>query len=147
MSHLEWVEIPKQQRLTKGIKHAFFTNKECNEIIIPCLRGVNVMTLKSYEKRFAYGSSHVTSVLIRNCRDWNVPAQSVVGNTVQEGAQEALYLYTHLGNTRVNTLLRGGIMFINGGFFDKAYFVCPTLESYYATLTWLKELGKLLKPL
>lgn len=147
MSHLEWMEVPTHHRLSKGAKHAFFTNHQYNEITIPCLRGENTMSLRAYEKRFAYGSGHVTSVLIRNCRDWNVPAQSVVGNTVQEGAQEALYLYTHLGNTRVNTLLRGGIMFINGDFFDKAYFVCPTLESYYATLTWLKELGKLLKPL
>lgn len=146
MKHLEWSEVPKKFRLLKGVKHAFFTNHAYNEIIIPELRGQNVMSLKSYEKRFAYGNGHVTSVLIRNCRDWNVPAESVIGNTPFEGEQDVVCFYTSEGFIRVKTLLRGGILFLNGDYFDRGYFVCPTIDDYQRTMTWLLQLGNLLNP-
>lgn len=146
MSQLDWMEVPKKFRLTKGIKHAFFTNHQYNEITIPELKGCNVMTLKEYEKKFAYSSGHVTSVLIRNCRDWNVPMEDVSGNTPYEGEQDVLYFYTHLGYIRLNTLLRGGVLFINGDYFDRAYCICPTYEKYQETIAWLRQMGNLLNP-
>lgn len=147
MAYLEHSEVPKKFRLTHGAKHTFFTNHHYNEVIIPELSGNTTMSLKAYEKKFAYSSGHVCSVLIRNCRDWNVPVESVHGNTPMEGAQDHHYLYTHLGHIRINSLLRGGILFLNGDYFEKAYFVCPTMESYTTTLTWLRQLGNLLRPL
>lgn len=145
MSYLEWADVPKSKRLLKGVKHVFFTNHQYNEVIIPVLRGTNVMSLKDFEKKFAYGNGHVTSVLIRNCRDWNVPPEDVIGNSPYDGEQNVFYLHTHQGLTRMTALLRGGILFVNGDYFNRAYFLCPTIESYQTTMNWLAELGGLLR--
>ena len=145
-NYIEHQDVPRKDRLTKGLKHVFFTNCHYNEVIIPEYEGPNILTLKDFEKRFAYESSHVTGVLIRHCIKWKVPLDKVVGMTPNEGAQDFVYMYTHKGYIRINTLFRGGILFLNGDYFDHAYFICPTNKSFFDVMGWLRTMGQLLKP-
>lgn len=145
MVYLEHAEVPKSIRIVNGAKHVFFTNHDYDEVIIPELKGINTMPLKTYEKKFAYNTGHITSGLIRKCRDWKVPAEEVVGLTTYEGDQSVVTLYTYRGMVKIKTLLRGGILFLNGDYFNRAYFICPTEESFHEALTWLTRMGKQLQ--
>ena len=52
-NYIEHQDVPRKDRLTKGLKHVFFTNCHYNEVIIPEYEGPNILTLKDFEKRFA----------------------------------------------------------------------------------------------
>ena len=145
-TYLQWLEVPKPLRITQGANHAFFTNTDYNEIIIPELTGQNVFSLKEYQRRFAYGSGHVTASLIRNCFDWNVPGEVVTGNAPHDGESAKVRMYTPKGLVMVQTLVRGGILFISGDVFDRGYMLVPTPASYYHALKWLKEMGSQFSP-
>jgi len=147
LKYLDWLEVPKSKRLKAGVKHVFFTDHQHDEVIIPELKGKNIFSLTEYIKRFNYGSSHVTSVLLRNCIKWNVPGEVVVGNTLYESDQDFIYFYTeHMGYIKITTLVRGGILFLNGDLFERAYFLVPDELSYSKAMTWLRQMGNLLKP-
>lgn len=139
-------DVPKKHRLTKGQKYAFFTNHNYSEVIIPQLKGQNIFTLKEYERKFAYGSGHVTSVLIQRCIDYDIHGEDVFGNSIAEGDQGVHYFYTSQGYMRLSSLTRGGIVFINGDYFDKAYFLAPNQTRWLEVMCYLTQMGNLLKP-
>lgn len=145
MSYLSWSDVPVAKRLKWGIKHVFFTNHNYDEVIIPNLKGNNIMSVKTFQQKFAYESSHVTAALLRNCIEWGITQDEVTGGSVMDGLQDHFAIYTGTEKKRATTLLRGGILFINSDHFDHAYMRTPDERTYRESMRWLKNGGLLLR--
>ena len=144
-TYLDWLEVPKAKRVGYSGNLAFFTNRQYSEIVMPLLTGQNVITLKDFEKRFLYATAHITSSLLRNCIEWKVPAELVLGPTTAEGAQEKFKLFDGEKELTISTLVRGGIMFVNGDLFTGVYFTCPSNFHHGQIMAWLRTMGKVLR--
>ena len=144
--YLNWLEVPKKKRFTKGAKFAFFTNHDYNEVIIPDIVGENVMSYKDYIKRFAYGNGILASNLIRNCIEYQVPAELVLGITELDGEEYRQKFHVSDNTTvPINAILRGGVFFIYGDFFGRVYFPCPDTETFHEIKNWLNQLSRVMK--
>lgn len=147
-AYLNWVQVPVSKRLQWGVKHVYFTDHSYEELIIPEIKGNNRLSLKAYEEKFAYDSSHVASFILRSCIERGIEVHELSGLTPSDGTQARFYFYTGNGKERlrITTILRSGILFLNGDLFGQAYMRVPTERDYHQSLRWLKELGIILRP-
>ena len=146
MTHLEHKEVHKRDRLTVGLKYAFWTNHKYNEVIFPEFKGKPVLSLKEFEKCIAYNGGHVASIVLKHSLAYGVLLHDLSGHTPMEGAQETFQMHTPDGFVRARSLVRSGIMFISSPMFENCYFVTPTLEKYNEAVTFMRQLSHQLNP-